>query len=155
VEKGAEPARGDPSRKFKGIVFWQGSQVEGANNDMAILSDLPSVPSSMEATKAIDAYGFSPGNLVEQADAQQAYIQSELGGAASCVPLPARGKLHRVGACLIRLFLIKALYGHRDAGGHWATRYATHLQLCVCVPVPDWRSVYRNRRSELFLAFYV
>jgi len=88
VEKGAEPARGDPSRKFKGIVFWQGSQVEGATNDMAILSDLPSVPSSMEAAKAIDAYGFSPGNLVEQADAQQAYIQSELGGAASYVRLP-------------------------------------------------------------------
>ena len=33
----------------------------------------------MEAGKACDAYGFAFGHSVQQADAEQAYIQSKLG----------------------------------------------------------------------------
>ena len=74
VEKGAELNNGDPGRKFKGRVVYQGNIVKDENYDMAIFSDLSSAPSSMEAAKAVDAYGLFPGNVVEQSDADQAYI---------------------------------------------------------------------------------
>lgn len=156
VEKGAELARGDPSRKFKGRVVYQGNNVKDENYDMAIFSDLSSAPSSMEAAKAVDAYGLFPGNVVEQSDAEQAYIQSDLGGTPSYVRLPrerqpAAWKNMRDPVCRLR----KALYGHPDAGGYWEKHCEKHMRKCGFVAVPDWRSVYWNEKLKTLLAVYV
>jgi hypothetical protein len=88
VEKGAELAFGDPARKFKGRVVYQGNMVKDENWDAAIFSDLSSAPSSMEAAKAVDAYGLFAGSVVQQGDAEQAYTQSKLGGIETWVRLP-------------------------------------------------------------------
>ena len=88
----------------------------------------------MEASKAVDAYGLLPGHIIEQADAQQAYTQAMLGdkipGSKSQTPCqvsvntwvrlppecrtPAMAKMWDPVVPLIR-----ALYGHPDAGGYW------------------------------------
>ena len=39
VEKGSEQPKGNPARKFKGRVVYQGNQVKDENWDVAIFSD--------------------------------------------------------------------------------------------------------------------
>ena len=80
VEKGSELAPNDPARKFKGRVVFQGNQVLDERWDVALFQELGSSPATMEAGKACDAFGLLPGHMVQQADAEQAYIQSKLGG---------------------------------------------------------------------------
>ncbi len=58
------------------------------NWEAALFQDLGSAPASMEASKAADAYGSLPGHDVEQADAEQAYIQSDYPGVPTWVALP-------------------------------------------------------------------
>ena len=73
VEKNSELPDSDPSRKFKGRVVFQGSNVKDENWDWAIFQELASCPATMEAAKAADAYGCCPGHIVETADAAQLY----------------------------------------------------------------------------------
>ena len=49
-------------RKFKGRTAFQGNNVRDENADVALFSELGSSPATMEAGKAVDAYGFhNPG----------------------------------------------------------------------------------------------
>ena len=126
IDLDAEPPEGDPNRKFKGRVVFQGNNVKGSNAAWAGSQDLSSNPANMEASKVVDAYRLFPGNTVEQADAQQAYTQSELEGIPTWVRLPADARPaswagYRDPACPLRL----ALYGHPDSGGFWE-RHSEH-----------------------------
>ena len=47
-----------------------------------------SQPASMDAGRTADCYGMFPGHDVEQADAEQAYIQADLTGTETWVLLP-------------------------------------------------------------------
>jgi hypothetical protein len=90
VEKGSELPKGAPGRKFKGRVVFQGNNVQDENWNAALFQELGSSPATMEAGKACDACGLVPGHAVQQADAEQAYIQSKLGGETpTWVRLPA------------------------------------------------------------------
>ena len=81
VEKGSELPKGSKGRKYKGRSVFQGDQVKDENWDSAIFAELGSSPASMQAGKAVDAYGLLHGHSVQQAYAEQAYIQSVLGHA--------------------------------------------------------------------------
>jgi hypothetical protein len=80
VEKGSELPEGNPNRKFKGRVVFQGNQVYDENWDAALFQELGSSPASLEAGKICDAYGMAPGHASAQSDAVQAYVQTKLGG---------------------------------------------------------------------------
>ena len=54
--------------------------VQDENWNAALFQELGSSPATMEAGKACDAFGLAPGHAVQQADAEQAYIQRKLGG---------------------------------------------------------------------------
>eukprot|EP00972_Heterocapsa_arctica_P086460 12744269-Heterocapsa_arctica.AAC.1 len=54
----------------------------------AISNELSSTPATLEASKSVDAYGLMPDNSIGQRDAEQAYVQSKLGGIVTWVPLP-------------------------------------------------------------------
>ncbi len=86
----------------------------------------------MAASKAVDAYGSLPGHCIEQADAQQAYTQAMLGdnipGSKSQTPCQVTVKtwVRIPPECRTRdmakmrdpvVPLIRALYGHPNAGG--------------------------------------
>ena len=86
VEKNAELPPDNPARKFKGRVVFQGNQVRDHNWDVALFQELGSSPATLEAAKVADVYGMMPGHAVEQADAEQAYIQSKLGGRSRVGP---------------------------------------------------------------------
>ena len=156
VEKGSELKPGDPARKFKGRVVYQGNMVMDENWDAAIFSDLSSAPSSMEAAKAVDAYGLFPGKVVQQSDAAQAYTQSKLGGTETWIRLP-RDQLPKKWQHMKDPVcpLLLALYGHPDSGGYWEKHCEKVLRAEGFTPVADWRSVFCHDMLKLLLAVYV
>ena len=88
VEKNSELPEGQPDRKYKGRVVFQGSQVKDENWDNAMFSELSSSPATMQAAKACDCYVISKCNAIEVADAEQAYTQANLEGTKTWVRLP-------------------------------------------------------------------
>ena len=126
VEKAAELPVGDPRRKYKYRVVFQGNQVVTQNWEAAIFQSLGSSPSNMEAGKAVDCYGCVVGHDIEQADAEQAYIQADIEGTTTWVALPPEAwpedwyvgngdeKKPRYQKPVV--LLKKALYGHPDSG---------------------------------------
>ncbi len=70
VQKNAELVDQPPVYKYR-YVF-QGHRVKDQNYEAAMFQDLGSSPATMEASKAADFVGCMPGNLVQQAHAEQA-----------------------------------------------------------------------------------
>merc|ERR1712194_509295 len=102
--------------------------VRDQNGYVAIFEEMASSPAGLEASKFADFYGLIRGgadgsatdHVLEQSDACQAYCQALLGGTDTWVRIPP----HRQPAdwagiedpvCL----LIRALYGHPNAGAYW------------------------------------
>ena len=167
VEKGSELPDGDDRKKFKYRVVYQGNNVVDEYWDTAIFQDLGSSPASMEAGKMVDAYGRIPGNDLQQADAEQAYIQADLEGEETWVHLPPEafrdteheskfvapdGNMIHERPCVR---LLKALYGHPDAGSCWERHCDTRAATCGFQKVPDWPSCYWHPQYKLFLMIYV
>ena len=157
VEKNAELALGHPNRKFKGRVVFQGNNVKDQDNNWAIFAELSSAPATMQAGKAVDAFGALCGHSTEQADGESAYTQAKLGGDPTWVRLPKERwpeswKKFQDPVCP----LILALYGHPDAGGFWERHCNSKLMMVGFTPVhQSWMSVYRHERLNLMLAVYV
>ena len=109
--------------------FFQGNNVRDENADVALFAELGSAPATMEAGKAVDAYGCQPGYTVEQNDGVQAYTQALMKGTDTWVELPPDrwpkawiGKFKRP---VVKLRI--ALYGHPDSGGLWEIHCETQL----------------------------
>ena len=122
VEKNPELPKSDPTRKYKGRVLFGGDNVVDQNWEAAMFQELSSCPATMGAAKAADCYGLLPGHTVEQADADMAYTQANLGGTKCWVALPREQWPQAwVDAGLKNPVcpLLRALYGHPDAGGFW------------------------------------
>jgi hypothetical protein len=80
VEKNSELEEGNPNRKFKGRVVFEGCYVKDERNNWAIFAEIASCPATLEAGKAADGYGLISGHDVQQADGESAYTQAKLGG---------------------------------------------------------------------------
>ena len=157
VEKGSELPEGDPRRKMKYRVVFQGNRVINQNWEVAIFQDLGSSPAAMEAGKAVDFYGSFGGHDCEQADAEQAYVQAYLRGPTTWGMLPQEawpkewhGK-YRKPVVILR----KALYGHPDAGTFWERHCDECLKRAGFVDIQSWQSCYWHPRLKLFLIVYV
>ncbi len=156
VEKNAELPQGHADRKFKGRVVFDGSFVRDQDRQVALFQELSSCPATMEASKAADIYGMAPGHSVQQADAKQAYTQSELGGTPTWVRLPREAwpsgwEKMRDPVCPLRL----SLYGHPDSGGYWERHCERHLLSQGFVRTSPWRSCFFHKLLKLFLVVYV
>ena len=71
MEKIAELDKDNELGKFKGRVVFGGDQVKDQDWQTAMFQELTSSPVTMEISRWIDAIGLLPGNVIEQADAQQ------------------------------------------------------------------------------------
>ena len=156
VEKGAELPKGNPGRKYKGRVVFQGNNVHDENWQAALFQQVASCPATMAAAKSADAYGLMTGNSVEQCDAEQAYALSKLGGDPTWVRLPKeRWPKEWSGMKDPVCPPILSLYGHPDAGGYWERHCEKHLLSVGFEPIPDWRSCFWHPKLELMLVVYV
>ena len=104
-------------------------------------------------------YGCLPGHNVQLADAIQAYMQASLTGVACWVELPDEAwppwiDRKRYRRPVVRL--IKALYGHPDAGTMWEKHCDQAVKKLGFVPIgPNWPSMYYYARLKLLLVVYV
>ena len=121
-----------------------------------MFQELSSCPATMEAAKAADCYGLLEGHVVEQADAEQAYTQSKLGGTPTWIRIP-RERWPQAWANMRDPVcpLVLALYGHPDAGGYWERHCAAHLRSVGFQDIPDWRSCFWHPRYKVYLTVYV
>ena len=159
VEKGSELPEGHKLRKFKGRTVFQGNNVRDENADTALFAELGSSPATMEAGKAIDAYGSQPGHIVQQNDGVQAYTQAIMEGVETWVELPIdRWPKSWVGKYKRPVVLLRiALYGHPDSGGLWEL-HCEKMLLLVGFIMPDpegWPSVFFHPELKLLLVVYV
>ena len=100
----------------------------------------------MEAARMMDMLGCQDKWSVEQADAEQAYVQSELGGTETWVEIPYEGwprawrtKGYKRPCCRLK----KALYGHPDSGTMWEDHCHKQLLSVGFTPLPEsWQSCY-------------
>ena len=156
VEKNSELPKGNPLRKYKGRVVFQGNQVWDTNYDYAIFQELSSNPATMEAAKAIDFMSLLDGFDAEQSDATQAYTQAELKGTPTYVRLPRHEwpeSWSKMKDPVVPLRL--ALYGHPDAGGYWEKHCETALHELGFEPVKEWKSCFYHPKLRLSLIVYV
>ena len=88
VQKNSELADGDPRKKYKGRVVFQGNRVVNQNHEAALFEDLGSAPATIEASRMADFIGCAQGNAIHIADAEQAYVQAKMRGKPTWVCLP-------------------------------------------------------------------
>ncbi|CAE8593142.1 unnamed protein product, partial [Polarella glacialis] len=104
-----------------------------------------------------DAFGLLSGHAIEQADAEQAYIQSPLGGAETYIRLPKElqpdsWKHMRDPVCK----LVMSLYGHPDAGGFWQAHCKNALESVGFIEVSEsWQSLFYHPELKVMMAVYV
>ena len=72
--KGSEFKKDDPAHEWKGRLVFRGSDVKDEYSDIAIFNELSPSPATLEASKAVDAYGLIDGHTSSQCDAEQAYV---------------------------------------------------------------------------------
>ena len=129
VEKNTDLPDGDPRRKFKGRVVFQGNNVKNQNWGNAVFADLGSSPSSMEAGRLVDIFGLRLEYDIQQSDAVQAYLQAKIRGKPTWVLLPrdqwpSSWAHMRKPVCRLNV----ALYGHPDSGTDWESHCDQSLQ---------------------------
>ena len=160
VENHPELPSGHPERTYKGRLVFQGNEVRDENAHYAIFSDLSSNPATLEASKNVDAYGLLPGNALQKADGEQAYIQAPLGGISGGVKTWARLPRDMWPKSFQGLRdpvvpVMKAIYGHPQSGGHWEEYCETALRKAGWHSVPEWPSVFWFPKYRLLLMVYV
>eukprot|EP00971_Amphidinium_carterae_P238554 4735594-Amphidinium_carterae.1 len=89
-------------------------------------------------------------------DAEMSYIQATLQGIKTWVRLPkdqwpAAWRRMRDRVCP----LVRALYGHPDAGGYWERHCEKQVRSVGFVPVPKWNSVFYHPQQDCLLVVYV
>ena len=159
VEKHSELPKEDKRRKFKGRGVLLGNQVKNQNLEAAFFQDLGNSPASFESSRWADMFGCLPGHNVQLADAIQAYIQAPLSGVACWVELPDEAWPPQIERRKYRrpvVRLLRALYGHPDAGTMWEKHCDTAVKKLGFVPIgPNWPSMYHYGKLNLLLVVYV
>ena len=158
TEKNHELPSNHPERKMKGRVVFLGDNVRDEFGNMALFAELSSSPVAMEGSKFVDAYGLFNGHDIEQADAEQAYVQSKLGGTPTRVRiprqyLPKQWQYMRDPVCP----LVYSLYGHPDSGGYWEAHCTKALSSAGFreISYDSWRSIFVHPVLKVVLAIYV
>ena len=115
------------------------------------------MPTTIVAVNVSIAFGLLPGNKTTTADAIKAYVQSDL---KSVHPTflefprhlcPAKWRHLRRPTCR----LIKALYGHPEAGVHWERHLAKIVIEMGGNAVPAHPSLFWFPNDALLLTIYV
>ena len=135
-----------------------GNQVRDEYHEHAIFEDLSSSPAALEAAKALDAFGSFEGCVIMQADAKQAYVQAYLDTKVKTwVRLPPEyWPDHWHGKYRDPVVpLVKALYGHPDAGGMWERHANERIVKLGYQFIDQWNSCYFDPKRQLFLSVYV
>ena len=161
VEKHSQLSEEDPRRKFKGRGMVLGNQIKNQTSDAALFQGVGNCPAIFEASRWADFLGCLDGWDVQMADAAQAYIQATLRGTPCWIELPSEAvpeddkeQWNQFKRPVVRL--VKALYGHPDAGTFWEQHCDESVRAMGFQPVgEEWPSVYTRPELQLVLVVYV
>ena len=154
MEKNEQLPEDDERRKFKYRVAVLGNQVKNQDMGTALFHDLGNTPATFEASRWADFLRCLDGWEVQLADAVQAYIQALLRGPPFWVEIPREawpedGSWNKFRRPVVRL--IKALYGHPDAGTLWEEHCDKNVKAVGFEPV----GADVHRKMKLLLVVYV
>ncbi|OLP93893.1 hypothetical protein AK812_SmicGene24167 [Symbiodinium microadriaticum] len=139
-EKNYQLKEDDPARKFKGRGVLLGDQVKDQNMEASLFQDLGNSPAAFDASRWADYYGCLPGTPCWVELPEEAWHPS------------ANHRKFRRPVCR----LVKALYGHPDAGTMWEQHCHTSVQKVGFKPLGDeWPSLYFHPEKKLLLVIYV
>ena len=158
VSKEVNSRRTTPPKSGRADSYvFRGSDAKDEYNDTAVFNELSSSPATLEASKAVGAYGLIDGHASSQCDAEQAYVQSRLGGTETWVIIPNdRWPAEWAGKFRKPVPMLKlTLYGHPGAGGYWGSHCKERLIAGGFTPVPDWNSMYWHSKLKLSLTVSV
>eukprot|EP00972_Heterocapsa_arctica_P009239 1362884-Heterocapsa_arctica.AAC.1 len=97
-----------------------------------------------------------PNHSIGHCDAEQAYVQSKLGGIITWVTLPKERWSEAFNGFDEPVVIFRlSLYGHPDAGGYWEAQCKPKLLEGGFTTVADWTSVNWHPKLELLLMVYV
>ena len=121
VIKGDEFPEGDPRRRWKYRVVFQGNQVKDQDWQVALFQAMATAPATLEASRIANLYACSTADhSIQCRGVEQAYITADLGGTPTYVVLPKElwsAEMMKMKCPVVRLD--KALYGHKNSGAFW------------------------------------
>ena len=109
-------------QKVKGRIVYRGDCAKDEEGAAAVYRELGANPTSVQGLNACLAYGSLPGNQSSAADAIKAYVQALLKSKyQTWIELPPELRPAWWRECFARpvVLLLRALYGHPEAGGLW------------------------------------
>eukprot|EP00435_Cladocopium_sp_Y103_P060485 s1600_g22.t1 len=144
-------------RKLKARVVFRGDDIRTQDNTLAVLQEAKVNPTGLVGLNANLAYGCCKGCKSSQSDVIKAYTQSYLQTQVpTWVELPSELTppefAHIKRPCVK---LIRALYGHPEAGWHWDKRFREVMELMGGTHLSNFQSSYWFSDSKMLLTLYV
>ena len=145
-------------QKMKGRIVYRGDCAKDEHGSAAVYQELGANPTSVQGLNACIAYGSLPGNSTSAADAIKAYVQAYLKGKhRTWIELPSELRPSWWKTQFVKpvVLLVKALYGHPDAGGLWEAHLKRVLHNLGGQEVIEFPGNFYFPESKLLLSTYV
>ena len=141
-------------QKVKGRIVYRGDAAKDELGFAAVYQELGANPTSVQGLNATLAYGSIPGNGLSAADAVKAYVQAFL---KSKHPtwIQLRPSWWREKFAKPVVLLVKALYGHPEAGGHWERHLKGIIKRLGGEEIPEFPGNFFFPDTRLMLSTYV
>ena len=145
-------------QKMKGRIVYRGDCAKDEHGAAAVYQELSANPTSVQGLNACLAYGLLPGHKATAADAIKAYVQALLSSRyKTWIELPPELRPSWWRQKFVRpvVLLVKALYGHPDAGGLWERHLKKIIQTLGGEEVPEYPGNFYFPDTKLLLSTYV
>ena len=145
-------------QKMKGRIVYRGDCARDEHGAAAVYQELGANPTSVQGLNACLAYGSLPGHSASAADAVKAYVQALLSSKYKTwieLPPELRPKHWRDKFVKPVVLLVKALYGHPDAGGLWEQHLKKIIKNLGGQEIPEYPGNFFFPETKLLLSTYV
>jgi hypothetical protein len=148
---------GEHLQKWKGRFCFRAPTARDEGGAIAVFQEMSSRPTTVVAVNVSVAYGCLHGYKVSVADAVKAYVQSDLKSKnPTYIEIPKHlCPKEWLGMHKPVCKLVKALYGHPEAGAHWERHLEKIVREMGGDRVPSHPSLFFFPEKKLLLTIYV
>ena len=144
--------------KMKGRIVYRGDCAKDQHGAAAVYQELGANPTSVQGLKACLAYGSLPGHSFSAADAVKAYVQALLSSKyKTWIELPPELRPKHWQGKFVKpvVLLVKALFGHPDAGGLWEQHLKKTIKSLGGQEIPEYPGNFFFPETKLLLSTFV